>query len=111
VEEGGDLVGDLLRHPEDVEGRQSHVLGEAAGAVDPQPHRVPAEVTLAGAAVAAVAAGDVALAADPLAHLEAGDLVAEPGDLPHELVADDHRELARPLRPGGPVPGVDVGAA
>src|SRR5262249_17932635 len=111
VEERGDLVGNLLRHPEDVERREGDVLGEAAGPVDAQAHGVPAQVALPGAAVPAVATGDVPLAAHPVADLEAGDLGAELGDLAHELVPDHHRDLDGLLRPRVPVPDVNVGAA
>src|SRR5262249_6908411 len=74
-------------------------------------HGVPAQVPLPGAAVPAVATGDVPLAAHPFADLEAGDLAAELCDLPHELVPDHHRNLDGLLRPRVPVPDVDVGAA
>ena len=65
-------------HPEGVERRQHQVLGEAAVAVHADADGVAAQVALAGAAVAAVAAGDVPFAADPLALREARDLGARP---------------------------------
>ena len=61
--------------------------------------------------VAAAAAGDVALAADPLAHVEPGDARAQLGHLAHVLMADDHGGLDVLLGPGVPVVDVHVRAA
>ena len=73
--------------------------------------RVAAQVPAAGAAVAAVAAGDVALAGDAVADREAAHFAAERDDLAAVLVADLHRHRDRALRPGVPLVDVDVGAA
>ena len=94
-----------------VGGRHRDVLGEAAGPVDADPLRIAAQVAAAGAAVAAVAAGDVALAGDAVADLEALHLGADLGDRADELVADGHRHRDRGLGPLVPVGDVEVGAA
>jgi hypothetical protein len=111
VEDRGDLVGDRRRQLEHVRGRQRHVLGEAPGAVDADADRVAAQVAASGAAVAAVAAGDVALAGDAVAGREPRHLAAHLDDLAAVLVADLHRHRDGALRPGVPVVDVDVGAA
>ena len=111
VEEGGDVVGDLLGNPEDVHRRDRDEFGEAAGALHAQADRVAAQVALPGAAVAAMAAGDVPFGADPFTPGEAGHRASDGRDLAGELVADDHRHRDGFLRPRVPVEDVDVGAA
>jgi hypothetical protein len=111
IEDGADLVGDLVGQMEGVDRRDRQVLGEAARAVDADADRVAAQVAAPGAAVAAVAAGDMPLARDPLADLEAPNLAAEARDLAGELVADGHGHRDRLLGPTVPVVDVNVGAA
>ena len=53
----------------------------------------------------------MALAADPLADVEAGDAGAQLRDLAHILMADDLGRLDVLLRPLVPLVDVDVGAA
>ena len=53
------------------------VFGERALAVDADADRVAAQMPAAGAAVAAVAAGDVAFAGDAVADLEAAHFAAD----------------------------------
>ena len=64
------------------------------GTVHADADGVAAQVTTAGAAVAAVAAGDVAFARDAIADLEARHLAADLDDLAAVLVA------RRPSAPG-----------
>jgi len=111
VEDGGQVVRDAVGDREGVERRDHQVLGERAGAVDADADRVAAQVAAAGAAVAAVAAGDVAFAGDALADLEALHFRAHAGDDADVLVADVHRHRDGLLRPLIPVPDMDVGAA
>ena len=87
------------------------VLGERPGPGDADAGVVVAELAPAAFAVAAMAAGDVALAGHPLTDLEPDDVGAERGDLAHELVADHHRHRDGRLRPRIPVMDVQVGAA
>src|SRR5699024_9221519 len=72
---------------------------------------VLAPLDVAGVAVAAAAAGDVAFAADPLAHMEAGDAGTQLGHLAHIFMADDHGGLDVLLGPGVPVIDMYIGAA
>ena len=111
VEEGGDVIGDGVRQREGVARGDDEVLGEAAGAIHAHTLRVAAEVSLAGAAVAAMTTGDVALARDALSVLEADDLRAHLDHLADELVARDHGHRHRSLRPLVPVVDVHVRAA
>jgi hypothetical protein len=92
-------------HPH-VPGRQGDVLGERAVAADAEPHCVPAQVPPPGQAVAALAAHQVALAADQVADLDVGDVPADVGDLADELVAEHQRGAHGLPRPA--VVGADV---
>jgi hypothetical protein len=65
----------------------------------------------AGAAVAAVAADDVAFGADPLAEFVAGDAGADLHDAADEFVPDHEARLDRALTPLVPLVDVQVGAA
>jgi hypothetical protein len=111
VEDRGDVVRDRGVDSPYVGGRDGNVLGEAAGAVDADSHRVGAEVALARFAGAALAADDVPLGRHALADLPADDFLAELHDLADELVADGHGCLDRALGPGVPFVDVDIGAA
>src|SRR5690606_17947335 len=91
--------------------RHHHVVGEGAVAGDPDADRVRAQVLLAGAAVAAVAADQVALGGNPLADLVARHARAERGDAADELMADHQAGLDRALAPLVPQVDVQVGAA
>ena len=111
VEDGADLVVDLVGQRHDVEGRDAHILGEGAGDVDADAAGLRVEVEVAGAGGAAPHADDVALARDPLPDLEVADVGADGGDLAGIFVADDHRHRHGAARPLVPVIDVEVGAA
>ena len=70
IEDRGDVVADRVGQLEGVVGGDRQVLGERPGTIDADADRVAAQVPPAGAAVAAVAAGDVALARDAVADLQ-----------------------------------------
>src|SRR5262245_10444882 len=65
---------------------------------------------LAGEAMPAAAAGDVALAADEVACLEIADTGPDRDHFADELVADDHRHRNGLAGPVVPLPDVQVGA-
>ncbi|CAM5629473.1 hypothetical protein RLIN73S_05304 [Rhodanobacter lindaniclasticus] len=111
VEEGGQLGGDLVGDRPQLGGRHGHVLGERAVAVHADADGVRAQVLAAGAAVAAVAADDVAFGGDAVADLVAGDAGADLHDAADELVADGEARLDRALAPLVPLVDVQVGAA
>ena len=67
IEERGQFAGDLVRDRPQVRGRHHDVFGERAVAVHADADGVRAQVLAAGAAVAAVAADDVAFGGDALA--------------------------------------------
>ena len=77
----------------------------------PDADRRPAQVAVAGAAVAAVPAHDVALAGDPGSGLDVVDLCTDGLDDADELVADDDGRAHVLLRPFVPVVDVQIGAA
>src|SRR3546814_18025917 len=66
VEERGQFRRDLVGDRPQVAGRHQDVLGERTVAVDADADGVRAQALLAGAAVAAVAADDMALGRNPL---------------------------------------------
>ena len=70
-----------------------HVLGEGAVAVDAEDLRLLAHVRLAGAAVEADAAGDVALGRDVVARRDVADVAPDLDDGAGELVAERERRL------------------
>ena len=111
VEDRRHIAVDVRIVSPDVGHRQREVFGERARAIDADPLRILAEVAAACEAVAAVAADDVAFAADDLADGVILDVRADLDDPPHEFVADDHRHGDGLLGPGVPLIDVDVGAA
>ena len=95
----------------DVGHRQREILGERAGPIHADAHRLLAEVPAAGEAIAAAAADDVPLAADDVADAEVLDVAAHLDDPADELVPHDQRHGDGLLRPGVPVVDMHVGAA
>src|SRR5690606_25430853 len=111
IEDRGQVVGHVVRDAKGVEGRNHQVVREGAGAVDAHALGAAAQVPAPGAAVAAVAAGDVAFAGDAVADLEALDFLADFHDLAYVFVADVHGHGNRARGPVVPFPDVDVGTA
>ena len=95
----------------DIEGRDRQILGKAARAVDANALGVGAKMDPAGAAVAAMAADDMAFARNPFADRISPHLAADLDNVANEFVADRHRHRNGSLGPGIPVVDVDVGAA
>lgn len=92
--------------------RDDDVVGEGAVAVDAHPDGVDAQVPSPGAAVAAGAADDVALAGDPVADAHARHVAADLVDDAVELVTDDLRRAGHGrCCPVVPPVQVQVGAA
>ena len=112
VEKGDHVLGQVIvlqRHH--IGGRQAEVLRKGTIALHAHAHGVFAPLAVAGAAVAAVPADDVALAADALPLVQALDARPEAGDLAHVFVADDQRRGDVFLRPRVPVVDMYVGPA
>ncbi len=111
IEDRRQVATDVVRDLERVEGGNGEIFGEGAGAVHADANGVAAKMPTPGAAVAAIAAGDVALAGDAVADIEALHLLAQGHDLADIFMANLHADgdgLGRPLVP---FPDVDVGAA
>ena len=89
VEDGGDVVGNVVGERVDVGSRQHDVVGERTVAVDADSRGGAAEVMSAGPAVTTCAAHDVALAGHPLADGHRRHLCAHRIDGAEELVAYD----------------------
>ncbi len=111
IEDGGQLIGDVVRQLEGVEGRDHQVFGEGTRAVHTHTNGVAAQVGATGTAVAAVAAGDVAFAGDAIADGEAAHFLADGDHLSHILVPHHHGDGNGLLGPLVPVVDVHVGAA
>ena len=111
VKEGDNVLRQALVDGNDVARRDADILRERAVPVDADADMVLTPLNIAGVTVAAVAAGDMALAGDALADREARDACAEFRDLADILMADDLRGLNVLLRPLVPFVNMDVGAA
>ena len=110
VKEGNHIFVQILVDGDDIGGGDTQVLCESTVAVDAHAKGVLTPLNVAVVAVAAVAAGDMALAADTLANGKAGDTLAQGSDLAHILVADGHTWLDMLGSPIVPLIDVDIGA-
>ena len=86
IEEGRQLGRDLVRDRPQVRSRHDNVFGEGAVARHADAHGVRAQVLAAGAAVAAMAADDVAFGGNAIADLVAGDALAQLDDAADEFM-------------------------
>ncbi|MEZ5916965.1 MAG: hypothetical protein R3C40_05280 [Parvularculaceae bacterium] len=88
---------------------------KGARPVDADAQRIAAEVALAGAAIAAAAAGDLTFSRDPVADFHFGmfgmDLRPDFDDFAGEFVTDRHRHRDRFPSPCVPVIDMNIGAA
>src|SRR5207245_11702998 len=110
VHDGPDLRRDAVEG-QHVGGGHHDELGEGAVAVHSDDAGISANVAVAGAALQAVAAHDVALGGHQLTDLELGDTLAQGDDLPGELVPYHDRGVHAALRPGIPIGDGEAGAA
>src|SRR3546814_9676554 len=76
IENGCNLVGDIVGYLERIEGRYGQIFRKCAGPVDAHTRCIAAQVAPACPAVAAITAGDVPFARNTVADLEAADLLA-----------------------------------
>jgi hypothetical protein len=79
--------------------------------IDADDFHVLADVGLAGAALQALAAGDVHLGGNEVAFFNAGHFIAESGDLAAKFMARNQRGMNPVLGPAVPVINVQIGAA
>ena len=92
VKDGGQIVRDIVRDFERVKRRDHQVFREAARAVYAHANGITAQVRTPTAAVAAVAAGDMAGTGDAVANLEAFDFLTNANHFTHIFVTDNHRD-------------------
>ena len=100
-------VGQLER----IDRGNRQILRERARPIHADADGVAAQMPAPGAAVAAVAAGDVPFAGDAIADAQAAHFAAHLDDLAAVLVAHGHRHGNGLLRPRIPLVDVHVGAA
>src|SRR4029079_13591746 len=110
VEHGGEVGVEVVGLHPDVAGRDDDIVGEGAGAVDPDALGVDAHVAPPGATVATGATHDVPLARGALTHRDAVDVLADLDHLAIELVADGQGRVHGRGRPVVPLLEVQVGA-
>ena len=106
IENGSQIVADILRQAKDVGGGKNHVFGKTTGTVHTDAFGVPAKVAAAGPAIAAVMAGQVSFAGNPLTGLKTVHFAAGAFDDAGELMTGDERD--RYGLPGPFVPLVDM---
>ena len=111
VEDGRQVIRDIVGNFKGVKGRDHQILGKAARAVDAHADGVAAQVGTARAAVTAVAAGDMPFAGDAVANLKAAHFLTNPHHFADIFVTDHHRHRNGLLRPLIPVVDVHVGPA
>ena len=111
VEDGGQVVRDIVRDFERVKRRDHQVFREAARAVYAHANGITAQVRTSAAAVTAVAAGNMAFTGDAIANLEAFHFLADTHHFTDIFVTDNHRYRNGFLRPLVPVVDVNVSTA
>ena len=112
IEQGPDLVGNLIRQFDNVEGRDRDEFGESPLSIDPDAARGRIQMEMPGPGRFRVQIYDMPLGRDPLADLQRTvDGAADGNDLTGKLMAGDHRHRHVLLRPLVPIPDVNVSAA
>ena len=91
--------------------RDRQEFGKGAGTIHADALRVRAKMTAAGETIAAMSAGDVTFPRNEIAWRKTFHVIADVFDHADKLVADDHRNRDRFLRPRVPVVNVNVGPA
>ena len=111
IKDGADLVVHFGRQVNGVEGRDLEIFREGPRQVDADALGFGIEVIVPGAGHAALHADEVALARHAVAHLDGADMRTDVRDDPCEFVPNHHGNGNGLLRPGIPLPDVEVGAA
>ena len=91
VEDGGQIVRDIVRDFERVKRRDHQVFREAARTVYTHADGVAAQVGTPTATVTAVTAGNMAFTGDAIANLEAFYFLADADHFADIFVTDNHR--------------------
>ena len=111
VENRRQIVGDIVRNFKSVKRRDHQIFGKAARTVDADARGIAAQVRTPGAAVTAVAAGDMPFAGNAIAKLKAANLLTDAHHFADVFMAHHHRHRNGLLRPLIPVVDVHVGTA
>src|SRR5690606_16299915 len=111
IEDGGELIGDVLGNLEGIEGGKYEVFGERARPIHPDPFRVSAQVSPARPAVSAEAASDMAFARNTVAGRQTRNFLTHCDDFTDVLVSHVHGDRYRLGGPVVPLPDMDIGAA
>ena len=109
--DGGPFHGHVRRVQPGVLRGEGQIFGETAVAIHSDNGDVLADVRPAGAALGADTAHDVTFGGDEIPGHHRRNLRAHLDHLAAELVAGDDRRLDTALRPGIPVPDMQIGAA
>ncbi len=111
IENGADLIVDFGGKMNGVKGGKLQIFRKGAGNVHSHALGVGIEMEMTGPRHAAFHSGEMALARDPVSHLDSADVRADGFDDAAELVTHDHRHGNGFASPFVPVPNVDIGAA
>ena len=111
IENRADLVIDLGRKVDGIEGRDLQVFREGAGHIDAHAPGLGIEMEMAGPGHAALHADEMALARHPVARLHGPHMAADLHHLAGKFMAHDHGHGNGLLRPGIPFPDMKVGPA
>ena len=111
IENGGQIVRNIVRDFEGVKGRDHQIFRKAARTVHAHADGIAAQVRTPTAAVTAVAAGNVTFTGDAVADFEAFHFLADTHHFTDIFVTDNHRYRNGFLRPLVPVVDVNVSTA
>src|SRR5205085_11390661 len=107
----GVLDGDRGIELPDIRLRNDDVLSKSSVGVHADDLHVLADVRIAGAALHALAAGDMHFGGDKVAFAHRCHFIAHRGDVAAEFVPGDERRADASLRPAVPVVDMQVGTA
>src|ERR1700691_4086865 len=111
IEDGGDLLIDIVSMSPDIGHGQRNKFREGARSIHAHTKRVRAEMPSPGQAVAAPSTNDMAFAADNVAGIEVINIRSDFDNFPDKFVPNRHGDWNRLLRPIVPLINMDVRSA
>ena len=111
IEDGGDLLIDILSMPPDIGHGQRNEFRKGARSIHAHAKRMRAEMPSPGQAVAAPSTNDMAFAADDVAGIEVINIRSHFDNFPDKFVPNRHGDRNRLLRPIVPLINMDVRSA
>src|SRR3546814_6969181 len=108
IENGRQLVGNIVVDLEGVESRDRQVFGKRARPVNADARCIAAQVPTARPAIPAIAASDMPFARNAVANSEAADLLPYFHDFTHVLMPHMHGHRDRFGGPIVPVPDMHI---